>query len=86
MSEQLPVLEFGATLPAYADTLIIEQHGAMSHLIFCYTQRECVGHDRNVSVVSCRVIVPTGVLAQLARQLATPVATVEAPDEGLAVH
>jgi hypothetical protein len=85
MSEPLPILEFGVTLPSYADTLIIEPHGAMSHLIFCYTQREAVGHDGNVSVISCRVVVPTAACAAFARQLANPVATAEAP-EGLAMH
>jgi hypothetical protein len=57
---------------AYADKLVIEQHGAVSHLIFCHTQKEFVGAERTVAVVDCRLIVPTASLARLARQLAHP--------------
>jgi hypothetical protein len=69
-SERLPILDMGGTAPpVYADTLAIEQHGAMSHLISCHTQKEYIGADRTVAAVGCRVIVPTAMLAQMAHQL-----------------
>ena len=36
-------------VPAYADRLIIEQHGTASHLIFYFSQNESVGSDRRIS-------------------------------------
>lgn len=67
-----PVIEYGASGTTYADRLVIEQHGAVSHLIFCHIQKEWVGSENTVAVVDHRVIVPTAMLARLARQLALP--------------
>jgi hypothetical protein len=71
-TECLSVIDCGSAAPVYADNLVIEQHGAASHLVFCHTQKEYVGSDRSVAVVGCRVIVPTAVLARLAHRLACP--------------
>jgi hypothetical protein len=67
-----PFIDFGTAPSAFADRLVLEQHGAVTHLIFCHDQREWPGQERIVSVVDCRVIVPTAILPQLARQLACP--------------
>jgi hypothetical protein len=86
MTAERPIIEFGIAPPAFADRLVIEQHGAASHLIFCHDQRETPGQrewpgqERIVSVVDCRVIVPTVILPQLARQLACP--EIQEPIEG----
>jgi hypothetical protein len=78
MTAERPIIDFSTAPSAFADRLVIEQHGAVSHLIFCYDQRdtpgqrEWPGQERIVSVVDCRVIVPSAILPQLARQLARP--------------
>jgi hypothetical protein len=73
-TEAIPVLEYGTTITTYADQLArIERHGPVSHLIFCHTQMEGgvngYGDGRRIAVVGSRVIVPTAMLAQMARQL-----------------
>jgi hypothetical protein len=69
MSQHLPVTEYGNSCVGYADMLVIEQHGAVCHLLFAFAQRETVGSDRTVANVACRVIVPTAALPRMARQM-----------------
>jgi hypothetical protein len=86
MTVERPVIDFGTAPSAFADRVVIEQHGAVSHLVFCHDQRETPGQrewpgqEHIVSVVDCRVIVPTVILPQLARQLACP--EIQEPIEG----
>jgi hypothetical protein len=78
MTAERPVADFGMAPSAFADRLVIEQHGTVTHLIFCHDQRRTPGQrewpdqESVLSVVDCRVIVPTVILPQLVRQLACP--------------
>jgi hypothetical protein len=78
MSEHPPVFEHGSTCVAYADVLVIEQHGPVCHLMFAYTQREPIGSRDKIANVACRVIVPTAMLPRMAQQL------VRGPEMGVA--
>jgi hypothetical protein len=72
-TERLPVREYYSLPTIYADMLArIERHGPVSHLVFCHAQDENqdeMGNCLRVAIAACRVIVPTAILAQLARQL-----------------
>ena len=84
MTEHPPVYEHGSTCVAYADVLVIEQHGPVSHLLFAYTQREPIGSRDKIANVACRVIVPTAMLPRMAQQLIrgreTEVANCDVPE------
>jgi hypothetical protein len=72
MTAERRFIDYGTSPSIFTDRLVIEQHGTVTHLIFCHDQREWPGQDCVVSVVDCRVIVPSAMLPQLARQLACP--------------
>jgi hypothetical protein len=69
MSERLPMFECGQSCVAFADVLAIEQHGAVCHLLFAFTQKQEIGSYTKIASIACRVIVPTAMLPQMAQQL-----------------
>jgi hypothetical protein len=89
-STERPPVEYNVIIPNYADRLVIEQHGPVSHLIFCHTQKETWGAKDCISVVGARVIVPTTMLPELAHLLACPEAQEpaqgELPDNVIKLH
>jgi hypothetical protein len=41
MTAERTFIDFGTAPSAFADRLVIEQHGTVTHLIWCHDQREC---------------------------------------------
>jgi hypothetical protein len=89
-TERPPIMEFNVIVPNYADRLIIEQYGPVSHLIFCHCQKDAMCDGRRVSIIGARVIVPTAMLPELAHLLACPEsqepAQGELPDNVVKLH
>jgi hypothetical protein len=61
MTTKRPVVDFGNAPSIFADRLVLEVHGPVTHLVFCHDQHRNVGQrewpdqESVLSVVDCRV-------------------------------